>query len=285
MGRAIVPGIVFLAAGVTLAAVPIQAQSEVGVDLGLMTSYVWRGLSLTNKPVAQPALYVSFPLGNASVTAGVWSSIDLGKYDDLADDISLSGGSSGLNLAEVEPYAEASLPVGKATVTAGVVGYVYPNSDDAPGIGLRTSDANTLEVYGKLGLDVPLSPELSIYYDIDKIKGAYIEGGVSYSLPASEQVAIDLGAVAGFNAGRAGGDDPAELANYFDDGFTHLDLSAAVPLTTGSLSIAPTLHLIINGDRFTKVTSPTDESDLKLWGGVSLGWSKALGAVPEEESP
>jgi hypothetical protein len=166
-----------------------------------------------------------------------------------------------------------------------VVGYVYPNSDDAPGVGLRTSEANTLEIYGKLGLDAVLSPELSVYYDLDKIKGAYIEGGVSYSLAASEQISIDLGALAGFNAGRVVRDDPGELANHSDDGFTHLDLSAAIPFSTGSLSVTPTVHLVVAGDEFTKVTSPANENDLKLWGGVSIGWSRALGTLPEEENP
>jgi hypothetical protein len=285
MRRGKVPWILIFTAGVSLRAVPVQAQTEIGIDLGLMTSYVWRGLTLTNKPVVQPAVYVSFPVGNASITAGAWSSIDLGKYDDPTDDISLSGGSSGFNLAELEPYAEVSIPAGKATVTGGVVGYVYPNSADAPGFGRRTSDANTLEIYGKLGWDALLSPELSVYYDLDKIKGAYIEGGLSYSLAASDQTSVDLGALAGFNAGRVVRDDPRELANYSDDGFTHLDLSAAIPFTTGSLSITPAVHLVVTGDEFTKVTSPANQSDLKLWGGVSIGWSRALGPVPEEENP
>ena len=57
---------------------------------------------------------------------------------------------------------------------------------------------------------------------------------------------------------------------------THLDLSAGVPLTAGVFSITPVLHFQISGDDFTKFTSPTDESDVKLWGGVSIGWSNAV---------
>jgi hypothetical protein len=41
------------------------------------------------------------------------------------------------------------------------------------------------------------------------------------------------------------------------------------------------LHFIVNGDEATKATSPTNTSDVKLWGGVSLSWSKALGAEPD----
>ncbi len=127
---------------------------------------MWRGLSLTTKPVLQPDVYVTFPAGNASFTLGGWANIDLGKYDDLDDDISESGGLSAFNFAEFDPWAEVSYPVGKATLTGGVTAYIYPN--DA---GL-TSDLNTVEVYGKIAADVPLSPKLALWYDVDKSKGS-----------------------------------------------------------------------------------------------------------------
>jgi hypothetical protein len=282
MQRATLVGAALLTSGALIGAVPGHAQTELSADLGLYSSYIWRGLSLTNKPVAQPAVYVSFPLGNASLTLGGWSTIDLGKYDDLNDDISESGGSSAFNFAEFDPIVEVSFPVGKATLTAGGTAYIYPNDENAPGVGLLTSDNNTVELYGKAEFDVPLAPQFSIYYDVDKIKGAYLEGGVSHSLPASEKVSIDLGAVAGVSAGQGVSDDPDELANFADDGFTHLDLSAGVPFTAGVFSITPVVHVIFGSDDFTKFTSPTDESDVKLWGGVTLSWSKALGEVPEE---
>jgi hypothetical protein len=61
-----------------------------------------------------------------------------------------------------------------------------------------------------------------------------------------------------------------------------LDLSAGVPLSAGVFSITPVVHFQISGDDFTKFTSPTDESDVKLWGGVSISWSNA---VEEEAEP
>lgn len=280
MQRANVLGTVLLLTGGLVYAVPGHAQTEVGADLGLFSSYVWRGLSLTNKPVAQPAVWASIPAGNASVTLGLWSTIDLGKYDDPNDDISESGGTSSFNLAEYDPYAEVSFTVGKATLTGGGTAYIYPNSAGF------TKDLNTVELYAKGSLDTPLSPGIAIYYDVDKVDGAYFEGSLGYSIAASEKVSVDLGAAAGFSAGQ--GSDPdalgfpqAEFFNFFDDGFTHLDISAGVPFTAGAFSLTPVLHVIVAGDDFTKFTSPTDESDVKLWGGVSISWSKALGAQPE----
>src|SRR4051812_46027585 len=113
-------------------AIPLNAQTELGIDLGLFSSYVWRGVTSTNKPVLQPAAYLSVPVGNASVTLGAWSNIDLGKYDDPTDDISESGGGSGFNFSEIDPYAGERFPVGKTTLTRGVFWYVYSHSDRAP---------------------------------------------------------------------------------------------------------------------------------------------------------
>ncbi len=282
MKRANVLGAALVIAGLVATAVPAAAQT-VGADLGVFSSYVWRGLSLTNKPVAEPDIYVTFPAGPASITFGGWANIDLGKYDDVDHDISESGGESAFNFAEFDPWAEVSFPAGpKTTLTAGATAYIYPNN-----AGL-TSDANTVEIYAKAAFDVPLSPKLAVWYDVDKIKGAYFEGSISHTLPASEKVSVVLGALAGFNAGQ-GVPDAAALAdgesfNFSDNGFTHLDISAGVPFTAGVLSFTPALHLVINGDDFVKVTSPTTDSDAKLWGGVTISWSKSYGAAAEEET-
>jgi hypothetical protein len=275
---------ILVAAGASLYAVAGHAQAEIGADVGLFSSYVWRGLSLTNKPVMQPAVWASIPAGNASITLGLWSTIDLGKYDDPFDDISESGGTSSFNLAEYDPYAEVAFTVGKATLTAGGTAYIYPNDFPTGTAGLN-SDFNTVELYAKAGLDVPLSPFVNLYYDVDKIKGAYIEGGVSHSFPASEKVSVDLGALAGFSAGQAINDsDPDEFFNFADNGLTHVDLSGGVSFSAGALSFAPTLHVIITSDEATKVSSPSSfDKDVKLWGGVTVSWSRALG--PEEPEP
>lgn len=275
MKRAHVLGAALVAC--TAATTTPAAAQTVGADLALFSSYVWRGLSLTNKPVAQPDVYVTIPAGTASVTVGGWANIDLGKYDDANDDISESGGLSAFNFAEFDPWAEVSFPVGpKTTLTAGATAYIYPN--DA---GL-TSSANTLELYGKAAFDVPLSPKLAVWYDVDKINGAYFEGSISHTLPASEKVSVVLGALAGLSAGQGVPDSGDDSFNFADDGFTHLDLSAGVPFTAGIFSFTPALHVVINGDDFTKVTSPTNSKDVKLWGGVTISWSKDYGPAEEE---
>jgi hypothetical protein len=283
MQRAKVGGAAFFIIGTLAGAAPGHAQATVGADLALFSAYVWRGLSLTNKPVAQPDLYLTIPAGNASVTLGGWANIDLAKYDDLNNDISESGGTSSFNFAEFDPWAEVSVPAGKATLTGGVTAYIYPND-----VGL-TSDFNTVEVYGKVAFDVPLNPKISVWYDVDKIDGAYIEGSVSHSVPLSEKVSLNLGALTAFSAGQgsnpdANGVPQAEFFNFVDDGFAHADFSVGLPLTAGVFSITPVLHLHLCSDENTKITSPTNTSDAKLWGGVTISWSKALGEEAAAES-
>jgi hypothetical protein len=269
-------------AGAAVAPETASAQAEIGAQVDLFSAYVWRGLSLTNKPVAQPSAYISFPAGNAAVTVGGWSSIELGDYDDPDDDISEGGGGS-FNLTEFNPYAEVAFSAGKASLTGGVVGYVYPND-----FGL-TDEFNTWEVYGKVGFDVPLAPELAVYYDIDKIKGAYLEGSLTHSLPINETLSLDLSGLVGLNAGQHAdldefGDPQAEFFNFAENGLTHVDLSAGLPLTAGAFSITPVVHFQISSDEATKFNSPTDvDEDFKLWGGVSIGWAKTLGEAPAEE--
>ena len=129
---------------------------------------------------------------------------------------------------------------------------------------------------------------------MDKVKGLYVEGSVSHSIqPKDQKFSVVLGALAGFNAGQdadldASGTPQAEFFNFADDGFTHLDLSAAVPFTAGPLSFSPAIHFVVTGDdatKFTKIDETTglpNSKDVKLWGGVTISWSKALGAAPEE---
>ncbi|HEV7364382.1 MAG TPA: hypothetical protein VGN76_00895 [Gemmatimonadales bacterium] len=269
----------------TLACVtPAHAQVTIGADLGAFSSYVWRGITYTNKFVLQPDAYVTVPVSSASLTAGGWFNIEPGSYNG-ATDIS-ENGSDGAGLAEFDWWGEVGVPVGsQTTLTAGVTGYTFPNNDGF------TKAANTVEIYGKAAFDVLLAPKLAVWYDVDKIKGAYFEGSISHSVAAGPKATIVLGALAGLSAGQGIPSDPlsTESFNFTDDGFTHLDLSAGVPFTAGPLSFAPALHFVITGDEATKFTkkdpaSPTglNSNDVKLWGGVTISWSKELGAAPAE---
>ena len=63
MRRAKVLGATLVVVSAIAGAGPLKAQT-VGADLALFSSYVWRGVTLTGKPVAEPDLYVTFPAGD-----------------------------------------------------------------------------------------------------------------------------------------------------------------------------------------------------------------------------
>ena len=279
MKRASVLRAALVVASAIVTAAPAAAQVTAGADLGLFSDYVWRGITLTNRFALQPDAYLTIPAGKASITLGGWANAEPGQYDG-DDDIGQGAGASSFDLTEFDWWGEVGFPVGeKTTLTAGTIGYVFPNDVGA------TDDFNTVELYGKAAFAVPLSPKLGVWYDVDKIKGAYFEGSLSHTIqPPDQKFSVVLGALAGLSAGQGlNEDDEEELSNFADDGFTHLDLSAAVPFIAGPLSISPAVHLVITGDDATKRTSPSDlDNDVKFWFGGTISWSKALGAAAEE---
>jgi hypothetical protein len=105
--------------------------------MSLFSSYVWRGVSLTNKPVAQPNVYLTVPAGKASIGMGGWANIDVGSYDDPNDDISQSGGVSSLNVAEFIRGPKSTCRSG-GPLTGG---WSATSSNDPPA--LATEDLNT----------------------------------------------------------------------------------------------------------------------------------------------
>lgn len=284
MKRANVLGAALVIASAVATATPAAAQATLGADVGLFSDYVWRGITYTNKFVIQPDAYITFPTGPASFTAGGWFNIEPGKYDG-ASDISEGGGESSFDVAEFDWWGEFNYPYQKANFTLGATGYYFPNDAGF------TKVFNTYEIYGKIALSVPLSPKVAAWYDVDKIKGAYFEGSISHTIqPKDQKFSVVLGALAGLNAGQGINDSkPNEGFNFVDNGFTHLDLSAAVPFTAGPVSISPAVHVVVTGDENTKFTKfdPTtgelNSKDVKVWFGGTISWSKALGAAPAEE--
>lgn len=265
-----------LGTALALIAVPrASAQVSYGADLGIFSSYVWRGLTLSSKPVIQPDLWVSVPVGTGSITVGGWGNVELGQYNKT-NDISEGGGAAGPDLTEFDWWAEYGNTFGKATITLGATGYIYPND-----FGL-TSDANTTELYGRIGFATVLSPRISAYYDIDNVKGLYLEGLVNHSIPLSPSFSLTLGALAGFSAGQGCDPDSNGVCqvttsfNFFDDGLTHVDLSASTSFSAGSLSFVPAFHFQINSDEATKFHNADpgkQDQSTKVWFGMTVSWA------------
>lgn len=263
-----------LAGGMVVAAAlwaaPAAAQATLGADVALNSHYVWRGLTFTNKPVIQPDVYLSF----SGFTVGAWANVEPSKGDG-ADDLSENGGARS-GIAEIDLWAEYGQSIGTASWKAGWIIYTFNKNNAA-----FDNSFDTHEVYGQVSLgSLPITPTLYVAYDLNKVKGLYLQPGVSYGVKASPALTITFTALAGISAGQeVNTSKPTEGANFAKSGLAHVDFGASTSLSAGPISIAPQFHVQWCNDDFTKIATPTTQHSTKIWGGITLSWSRALGAA------
>ncbi len=171
------------------------AAVEVSGDLyaGVYSKYVWRGFDLSqdDKVVVQSGADVSF----GSFTVSWWGN--------------LSENSGELN--EVDVILDYSTALGKNLALS--VGNILYNVD-----GLK----DTNELYLGLGLNLLLSPTLTVYYDYDEFDTLYTTFGIGHDIELSEALALSLGATGSYLM------DDTDGFGTEDAWFHNLELSAAV---------------------------------------------------------
>ncbi|MCX6555066.1 MAG: hypothetical protein NTZ12_08650 [Candidatus Aminicenantes bacterium] len=189
-------------------------------QIDLVSRYIWRGFDLLpdNHAAIQPSL--TFDFGESGFSLNIWSSFalaqrELFKYSDEID-VTLS-------------YA-FKVPEGWG-LTAGFTNYGYWFAND-----FKFNNNISQEVYAMVAkTDLPLSPQLSAYYDFNLGSGLYVTLGGSHELKVNERLSVELGGVIGFNSRQ-----------YIDKtGFSNIDFYASVPLTVGKLLLTPSLNVTI----------------------------------------
>ena len=164
-----------------------EAELSWSLDASLNTMYVWRGAVLTDGAVLQPG--VNF--GASGLSLSIWANMDL-------DDV--NGNSGEMN--EVDYTVGYDFDAGQdgmVGVSLGVLRYEYPN----------TAFPGTTEVFAGASFDVPGSPSVTLYKDVDEVKGFYVSLGGSYAFGETE---IEAGFALGI------GDDKHNAATYGADG-------------------------------------------------------------------
>ena len=189
-------------------------------QVDLVSRYIWRGFDLLpdNHAAIQPSLTVA--LGKSGFALNVWSSFALAqryefKYSDEID-VTIS-------------YA-FKMPEGWE-FAAGFTNYGYWFADD-----FKFKNHTSQEVYAIVTkTNLPLSPQLSVYYDFNLGSGLYVTLGGGHELKVNEKVSVKVGGLIGFNSRQ-----------YIDKtGFSDIDLYAKVPLTVGKLTLTPSLNVMI----------------------------------------
>jgi hypothetical protein len=150
-----------------------------GVNVDLMSHYVWRGFALTDGFAFQPSAWVA-TRGLTFTSWSSWSSTDAGCFD--ADDCPA--------LREHDFTLDYTRSVGKAAVSVGYINYLFPpyrtdaaKAADAVGV--------TNEIYAGVTFSAPANPFVKAYFDVDgddtdSSKGTYLQFGVSQPIPLAE---------------------------------------------------------------------------------------------------
>ena len=161
---------------------------EVSVTTEFVTEYIFRGATFAGYAF-QPGAEISYN----NVTIGAWASLPTGTEGDSFAD-------------EIRMYASYLWGFNdKVDITTGLTLYHFPQSGGLFDFGVAAGDASTIEVYGAIDFDVPLSPALTAYYDVDlKSFTGIARMGHSYYLTPS--ASFDIDAEAGFVTSDTGTD-------------------------------------------------------------------------------
>lgn len=255
-----------------LLAAPAAAQLTVTASAGPASTYVWRGLTFTNRPVVQGDLSLALPLAGGTLSGGAFANAEAGAYAGPGHFSMNAHDAAGIT--EVDVWAEYGRTLGPASVAAGVVAYRFPNANGF------TAAFNTTEVYARAAFSSALSPTVTVYQDVGKVNGTYAEASITQPVAVADGLTIVLGALAGSSRGMSPDEGSDDNPLYGADGATHADLWVTAPFSAGGLTIAPTAHLVLARDVATRYTAPTELRDTKAWIGARITWGRTLGRTP-----
>ncbi len=173
----------FAAPGALLAADAGPAPLAASIDLPVLSSYVWRGQDLTDRPVVQPSLTLTKGIGSGTLSLNYWQNFNL---TDQATGNSMEFSEHDITLS----YA-FTCPITGAGMTLGIVNYDFPNQSVASGTnGNIALVKDTREVYWSAGYsDLWLQPAVSVYYDFKAENGFYYLASIGHSFEIQKDVA------------------------------------------------------------------------------------------------
>ena len=213
-------------------------------DIELASHYEWRGLQLDPGRNLQHAVYGSLAWRDLLLTAGVWSLTDLSSEATV--------GLPERWAFETNPWIEASVGGNTGHVAAGLTGYTFR----APAPGTVFRRGNTWEVYaGARGVmpGAPLQGEAIVYWDVDRVGGAYGEIAAALQIPVWVGLVVPVGSMflegrSGFALGQERSVDDTEPSEFLfaDRGVTHLDVSlrtTLLPVPAGPFAASLTIDV------------------------------------------
>ncbi len=212
-----------------------------------LTKYIWRGQNVSDRSVFQPTV----SLYRDGLTGSFWGNMDLtGQNKHRMEFIELNF---------VLDYT-ASLPdMNGVNFSIGTIHYQFPNTSARP----------TTEVYGGLSFDLPLTPYVRWYRDVDEIDGSYYQFGIGQSIDKiymlTDKCYCGLSAGASVGYGSSSFNRGYSLAS--DDKFNDVTVSLALPIVLDSWTLRPSIsYSAMLSEEVRKNTAKSDN----VWFGLGL---------------
>jgi hypothetical protein len=200
-----------------------QEGPDFSLDLSYMSHYIWRGAVFAEKGVFQP----SFTGSMDELSINLWGNMDSTDENGLTRKIN-----------EWDYTIDYSRSIESVSISVGIIGYTFPN------VG-----GHTTELYVGAGYDMPGSPSITIYQDLEAVEGTYVSLGAGYSIPIPRLTSLDISGSLGFASKKMNG----ALYGAADTsaGFSDVLVSLSLPFTiTEYASATPFVALssILNSD-------------------------------------
>jgi hypothetical protein len=242
--------VLMVSSGFCVSAGAADDKTEFSVTTDYFSKYIWRGQNLNDHSVFQPSVSVS----RCGFTGSIWGNLDLTN----------SNGNSG-QFSELDYSLDYSAPIPEVNGVSFSIGAIYYDfpSTDSPA---------TTEVYAGLNFDLPLTPYIRLYRDVEDINGSYLQFGIGHTIEKIAEISrtcycgLQLGSSVGY--GSSGYNE-----GYFDSDSGNMNdwtISIALPVCIDSWTVKPSVNYS------TMLSDPvreaTDKSD-NLWFGVGLSRS------------
>jgi len=186
--------------------------------------YIWRGQNLSDDPVFQPGLSIA----HGNLTAGIWGNMDLTNINGNSGDFS-----------EVDYSLDYSAPLGNMEGVSYSVGLIYY---DFPGTAIK----DTTEVYWGLNFDLPLSPSITVYHDVDEAEGSYVSLAFGHSIERIAELGPDI--PVGMEIGTSLGWGSGSYNKYYwgtdQSKLNDLTFSVSFPMEIAGWILSPSLNYI-----------------------------------------
>ncbi len=243
-------GFIVLACSVSigLAAEAEKVGFEVTADY--FSKYVWRGQNLDDESVFQPGFSINY----MGFTASIWGSLEMTSVN----------GNSG-EFTEVDysvDYSGMFPDIEGLGYSVGMIYYDFPN----------TSFNSTTEVYWGFSFDLPLSPSITVYHDVDEVDGSYVSLAFGHSIERIIELSSDMpmGMDIGANFGWGSSSYNRSYWGVGGGKMQDLTLSAGFPVCVGSWTIRPNINYsTMLSDSIRAATTKSDN----FWAGVGVSVS------------